>query len=74
MFCNVSLFGTLFGGEGEAKFYGKEFYGHLFFDELWTDRMFILLPHLNLSYQESPRETKPKKAPKQKVHEFRPFL
>ena len=24
--------------------------------------------------QESPRQTKPKKGPKQKVHEFRPFL
>ena len=25
-------------------------------------------------YQESPRKTKPKKGPKRKVHEFRPFL
>ena len=25
-------------------------------------------------YQESPRQTKPKKGPKRKVHEFRPFL
>ena len=27
-----------------------------------------------LKYQESPRQTKPKKGPKQKVHECRPFL
>ena len=27
-----------------------------------------------LTSQESPRQTKPKKAPKGKVHEFRPFL
>ena len=25
-------------------------------------------------FQESPRQTKPKKGPKRKVHEFRPFL
>ena len=29
---------------------------------------------LNLIYQESPQQTKPKKGPKRKVHEFRPFL
>ena len=30
--------------------------------------------HIGPLYQESPRQTKPKKGPKRKVHEFRPFL
>ena len=30
--------------------------------------------HTDPPFQESPRQTKPKKGPKRKVHEFRPFL
>ena len=33
-----------------------------------------LLCHMNRFYWGSPRQTKPKKGPKRKVHEFRPFL
>ena len=34
----------------------------------------VVLGHFCFLFQESPRQTKPKKGLKQKVHEFRPFL
>ena len=34
----------------------------------------VFKDEVDLTTQESPRQTKPKKGPKRKVHEFRPFL
>ena len=39
-------------------------------NQVWNNQVWEL-PNI---FQESPRQTKPKKGPKRKVHEFRPFL